>query len=97
MQSLDHCKALMSSFGYEATNKHDILMIKKSKRVWFCIKGGLDKYDHRNSETKVLVKCKDKLFPQTGFFLYAFWMITRGTVCGFMKGFIKTISLLYDI
>ena len=53
MQYHDHSNALKSSFDFEATNKHDILMIKKSKRVWFCIKGGLDKYDHRNSDTKV--------------------------------------------
>ena len=89
MQSYYHSKALKSSFNYEATNKHDILMIKKSKRVWFSIKGGLDKYDHRNSDTKVWVKCKDKLFPQTGFFCMHFGWLHEGLCVDLWKGLSK--------
>ena len=61
----------------------------KRAKEWFCIKGGLDKYDHRNSETKVWVKCKDKLFPQTGFFCMHFGWLHEGLCVDLRKGLSK--------
>ena len=95
MQSQDQNKALKSSFSREATNKHDILMIKKSKRVVY------QRWPRQiwppqiwNQSWK---KCKDKLFPQTGFFVCILDDYTRDYVWIYGKFYQNHVIFIWNV